>query len=79
VALCVFVKAKAPRIEWHTARRDAGQMTEYLRKAEVVAQAIAAGHFYKRPGWWCSGCDYLPKCIGDEAEARRRLVRVESR
>jgi hypothetical protein len=54
-------------------------MTEYLRKAEIVAQAIAAGHFYKRPGWWCSGCDYLPKCIGDEAEARRRLVRVESR
>ncbi len=76
VALCVFVKGATPRIEWHLARRDGMQITEYLHKAAVVAQAINAGHFYKRPGWWCGSCDFLPVCLGDEHKIRETLVEI---
>ena len=45
-------------------------------ETKYVAHEIAAGHFYKRPGRWCSYCDYLPVCLGDETTIRETLVQV---
>jgi hypothetical protein len=74
VALCVLVKAAAPRIEWHHGKRQAGHLTEYLQKLEIVAHGITLRHFFKRPGWWCASCDYLPVCVVDRARARATLT-----
>jgi RecB family exonuclease len=73
-ALCVLIKTKEPRIEWHIARRGAEDFMEYLGKSEYVAHEIAAGHFYKRPGMWCKWCDFLPVCARDGKEAARTLI-----
>jgi CRISPR/Cas system-associated exonuclease Cas4 (RecB family) len=71
VALCVLVKTKEPRIEWHISRRNASHLAEYLDKVRIVAEDIARGKFYKRPGKWCSYCDFLAVCLGDKQKARR--------
>ncbi len=76
VALCVLVKTKEPRIEWHVSKRDAGHLAEYLDKVSIVAGDIACGKFYKRPGKWCSYCDYLPVCLGDKKKVQETLVRI---
>jgi len=76
VALCVFLKTATPRIEWHRTTRAAPQLLEYLEKVRLVGDAIVAGQFYKRPGWWCGGCDYLPVCVGDTQNSRETLVRL---
>jgi CRISPR/Cas system-associated exonuclease Cas4 (RecB family) len=75
-ALCVFVKTKEPRIDWYVSDQQPEQVMEYLAKVEYVAHEIAAEHFYKRPGKWCSYCDYLPVCLGDEQRTRDTLVQV---
>jgi CRISPR/Cas system-associated exonuclease Cas4 (RecB family) len=75
-ALCVFVKSKVPRIEWHKTQRTAAQLTEYVAKAQLIARQITAGHFYKRPGKWCAWCDYRPVCVGDEQAARETLIQI---
>lgn len=77
VALCVLIKAKVPKIEWHLTRRTPVQLAEYLSKAGLIAQEITAGHFYKRPGRWCAYCDFLPVCVGDTKQAGESLIRVE--
>lgn len=77
VALCVLVKTKEPRIEWHFAERDAGRLAEYLAKVQLIAGDIAAGKFYKRPGKWCSYCDFLPVCLGNKKEAQETLVKIK--
>jgi RecB family exonuclease len=79
VAFCVFVKTKEPRIDWYVSRRDGDTLTAYLAKVKHIASEIAAGHFYKRPGRWCSYCDFLPVCLGDEDKIRDTLVQVASR
>src|SRR6266571_2238238 len=56
LALCVFVKTKEPRIEWHFAKGSAGDLAEYLDKVRMVSEDIAAGRFYKRPGKHCAWC-----------------------
>ena len=56
--------------------RSAPQLLEYLEKVRVIGQAIAADNFYKRPGWWCAGCDYLPVCLGDQQKARETLLQA---
>lgn len=73
-ALCVFVKTKEPRIEWHVSKRNGAQLTEFLSKAEYVAREISARHFYKRPGTWCSWCDFLPVCLGDMERVKQSLI-----
>jgi hypothetical protein len=75
-ALCVFVKTKEPRIEWYLSKRNGAQLTEFLQKAEYVAREIKSRHFYKRPGTWCSWCDFLPICLGDTKRAEESLIRV---
>jgi RecB family exonuclease len=75
-ALCVFVKTKEPRIEWHLSSRTGDQLIEFLGKAELIAREITLGHFYKRPGKWCSWCDFLPVCIGDKKEIAETLVHI---
>jgi len=76
VALCVLVKTKEPKIEWHFAERDAERLTEYLAKVQIVSEDIAAGKFYKRPGKHCSYCDFLPVCLGDKKKVQETLVRI---
>ena len=75
-ALCVFVKTKEPQIEWHLSTRTGEQMGEFLDKADLIAHEIASAHFYKRPGKWCSWCDYLPMCVGDKTKASEMLVQI---
>jgi CRISPR/Cas system-associated exonuclease Cas4 (RecB family) len=76
VALCVLVKTKEPRIDWHFAERDAGRLAEYLRKVQIISGDIAAGKFYKRPGKHCGYCDFLPVCLGDKMKIQETLVRI---
>jgi CRISPR/Cas system-associated exonuclease Cas4 (RecB family) len=76
VALCVLVKTKEPRIEWHFAERDAGRLAEYLAKVRLVSEEIAAGKFYKRPGKHCGYCDFLTVCLGDKRKVQETLVRI---
>jgi RecB family exonuclease len=76
MALCVFVKTKEPQIEWHVSKRNSDDLLDYLAKAGYVAQEIAAGRFYKRPGIWCAWCDYLPVCQRDQKKIEETLVRL---
>ncbi len=76
VALWVLVKTKEPRIAWYLSRRGPEHLVEYLRKAELVAREITAGHFYKRPGRWCSWCDFLPVCLRDAHKVEETLMRT---
>jgi CRISPR/Cas system-associated exonuclease Cas4 (RecB family) len=76
LALCVLVKTKEPKIEWHVTERNGLQLSEYLAKVVLVARDINAAHFYKRPGMWCTWCDYLPLCVGDSEKAKRRLISI---
>ena len=76
VALCVLVKTKEPRIEWHFAKRMPQDLVEYLDKVRLVSEDIAAGRFYKRPGKQCGYCDFLPACLGDRKKADQTLVRI---
>jgi hypothetical protein len=75
-ALCVLVKTREPKIEWHFTSRTAAHVTDYLAKVGYVAREIAAHHFYKRPGMWCAWCDYLPVCLGDVRKGEETLVSV---
>lgn len=75
-ALCIFVKTKEPRIDWQTSARRPEHVVEYLGKVEHVAREITAGHFYKRAGRWCSYCEFLPVCLGDERKVQDTLVRA---
>src|SRR5207245_9151094 len=43
VALCVLIKTKEPRIEWHFAKRSADALADYVAKVELVSDDIAAG------------------------------------
>src|SRR5438876_1160596 len=76
VALCILVKTKEPRIEWHFAKRSADALAEYLDKVRLVSDDIAAGKFYKRPGRQCAYCDFLPVCLGDKKNAQDTLVKI---
>src|SRR6266849_2132035 len=76
MALCVLVKTKEPKIEWHVSERNPDDLLDYLAKAGYVAHEIDAGRFYRRPGMWCSWCDFLPVCLRDERKVGETLVRV---
>jgi RecB family exonuclease len=75
-ALCVLVKTKEPRIEWYLSNRTGTHLVEFLNKAQLVSHEISAGHFYKRPGKWCSYCDFLPVCLGDQQKTKETLVQI---
>jgi len=47
------------------ATRSGEDLAEFLAKAEYIDREIADGRFYKRPGKWCSWCDFLPVCLKD--------------
>jgi hypothetical protein len=79
VALCVLVRTKEPRIDWHISSRQSAHLAEYLTKVDLVGRAIVAGLFYKRPGKWCGYCDFLPVCLGDDGTVRETLVQVAPR
>ena len=49
---------------------------EYLAKVKILSEDIATGKFYGRPGKWCSYCDHLPVCLGDNQKVQETLVRV---
>jgi hypothetical protein len=75
LALCVLVKTKEPKIEWHMSERNSDDLVHYLGKAGHVAREIAAGRFYKRLGLWCAWCDFLPVCLRDRHKIEETLVR----
>jgi hypothetical protein len=75
-ALCVLLKTKQPSIDWHKAAHHREHLSEYLGKVALVAHEIAARHFYRRPGKWCTWCDYLPVCTGDRRKAEETLTKV---
>lgn len=75
-ALCVLVKTKEPKIEWHFSHRRPEQLTAYLAKVGYAGNQIAAGQFYLRPGKHCAWCDYLPICLGDEKAVEETLESV---
>jgi hypothetical protein len=75
-AICVFVKKREPEIIWHFTERTPEQQVEYLRKMEMVAQQITQRVFYKRVGFWCRQCEFLPVCTGNDKKARETLVRI---
>jgi RecB family exonuclease len=66
MALCVLVKTREPKIEWHVSERNPADLIEYLAKAGYVTREIADSRFYKRHGMWCAWCDFLPVCLKDE-------------
>lgn len=76
VALCVLVKTKGPRIEWHFGDRNTAQLTEYVAKVRLIFDDVAAGKFYKRPGKHCGYCDFLPVCLGEKTKTRETLVKI---
>lgn len=76
LALCVFVKNKKPKIEWHIAKRNGRQLTEFLAKAGLISGDIRQNRFYKRPGRRCGWCDYLPICLGDKKKAQETLIQT---
>ena len=59
-----------------TTRITAKHLAEFLAKANYVGREIADRRFYKRPGKWCSWCDYLPVCVKDEKRIKETLVKV---
>jgi hypothetical protein len=77
LGLCVLLKLKEPRIDWHLTYRSGQQLWSYLYKAKLIAREIKAGHFYKRPGKWCAWCDYLPVCLGDTKKVKGSFVRIK--
>jgi RecB family exonuclease len=77
LALCLLIKTKEPRIEWHISYRSGERLVEYLQKVKLVTREIQDQHFYKRPGQWCASCDYLPLCLGDTQKAKQTLVRIK--
>ena len=75
-ALCVLIKSKEPKIEWHLSKRNGNQLVEFLSKTGIVARDIASARFYKRPGKWCAWCDYLPVCLGEHQKREETLVQI---
>jgi hypothetical protein len=75
-ALCVLVRTKEPRIEWHVTDRGPEHLTEYLDKVRQVAADITGARFFKRPGLWCSWCDFLPVCLGEKDRAEATLIQL---
>ena len=75
-ALMVFVKTKEPRIDWYVSKRSGPDLAEFVGKAGFIASEIQAGHFFKRPGKWCSYCDFLPVCLADFQRAKETLIQV---
>jgi hypothetical protein len=56
--------------------RTPEQQIEYLCKMEIVAQQITEQAFYKRVGFWCRQCEFLPLCLGNKKKAKDTLVRI---
>jgi len=77
LSLCLLIKTKEPRIEWHVSWRSGERLVEYLNKVKLITRQIQDQNFYKRPGQWCAYCDYLPLCLGDNKKAKRLLVRTK--
>ncbi len=76
VALCVLLKTKEPKIEWHLTTRRSEDLRAFLQKLGIVASDIHASRFYRRAGKHCGWCDFLPLCLGNQVETTRTLVRV---
>jgi len=77
VALWILIKTKEPKIELYPSKRGADQLKEFLSKVGYLAREIQAGNFYKRPGMWCTWCDYLPVCLRDKEATKETLIQVK--
>src|SRR5690349_7438768 len=75
-AICVFIKKRTPEIVWHFTERTPEQQVEYLDRHGIVAQQITGLVFYKRVGFWCRQCEFLPVCTGNDRKAKQALMRL---
>ena len=75
-AFCCLLKTKDSRIDWHVVRRTPNDLAEYLVKVGLTARAIQDGEFYKRSGFWCAWCDFLPVCLGDQKRVKENLIQL---
>lgn len=76
VAFCVFLKTKAPEIQWCFGRRGPRDFTAYLDKVAAVGEDLERQRFYRRAGRHCGWCDYRPLCLGDTRRAAETLVQI---
>lgn len=67
---------RSPQIDWLVGARSGEDLVAFLSKAEYIAGEIASERFYKRPGKWCTWCDYLPVCTGDQNKTREDLIQI---
>jgi hypothetical protein len=63
-AICVFVKKARRKLSGTSPSARPNSRIEYLRKVEMMARQITQRVFYKRVGFWCRQCDFLPLCLG---------------
>ena len=47
-----------------------------LEKVQMIGRAITAAEFCRRSGKWCSWCDYLPVCLGDQRQIDATLIQI---
>jgi len=75
---CDLRVGKKARAANHLAftERTPEQQVEYLRKMEIVSLQITDRVFYKRVGFWCRQCEFLPVCTRNEKKVRETLVRI---
>ena len=78
VALCVLVKTKEPRIEWHFAERDAGRLAEYLIKIRLISEGIAAGSSTSGPASTAAIATSCRCALGIRRESKKRWSRSRS-
>lgn len=74
VIFVVFVKTKAPKIQWIIGKRTEEQVQDYLAKVREYNDRICRDSFFKEYGMQCNWCDYQPLCLGDEKRIREELI-----
>jgi hypothetical protein len=58
-----------------TTRAGASLARDVMRRTVGLCGDVTA-RFYKRPGFWCAWCDFLPMCLRDERKAAEIFVRL---
>ena len=61
----IITKTKAPAVQVLPATRGPADFARFCDLVGDVVRSVDVGLFYPRPGFLCSGCDYLALCQGD--------------
>ncbi|GAB5045621.1 RecB family exonuclease [Thermodesulfovibrio sp. TK110] len=79
VGFGVFIKKKSPEIQYLFATRTVEDLENFKKIVLKVWKDIEEEHFYKNPGVSCAWCDYLPICIGEDADVEEKFIVVSDR